>query len=81
MDTNLVVVSSRELDSQASSVAHYPIHLQLTSGLWERHQLETMIEVKSELTGQFLEVPVKVKLIGTKEDQPKNGMKGPNLTF
>lgn len=70
-DTTLVRVSGPEVDHRGDSVANYPIILQLSAALWDRHSLETTIEVLCALTGQVTSIPLKVMLLGSKDDQPR----------
>ena len=72
VDTSLITIETPDSD-QVSNIASYPIRLQLTSSLWERSQLETLIEISCPLTGHSQTVSVEVKLVGSKETQQKLG--------
>ena len=71
-DSSLVSVDSPTTESHTDHTAQYPITLKLTPLLWDRTQLEASIEVKCVTTGQIQVIPVRIQLIGRRDD-PHNG--------
>ncbi|XP_041366942.1 nuclear pore membrane glycoprotein 210-like [Gigantopelta aegis] len=65
-DSSLLMALSPEQDSQSGSVILYPIRLLESLSLWERENLDLWIELTGTLTGQKVEIPVYVKVIGEK---------------
>ena len=71
-DASLITVGAPTSESHHDSIVQYPISLQVSPRLWDRGQLEASIEVKCILTGQKQVIPIRVQLIGHRDD-PQNG--------
>ena len=67
-DTSIVEVLPIERDSQSEHVMHYPIRLKDRATLWELEKLDVEIEVKCVATSQRKTIPVRVKLIGQRQE-------------
>ena len=72
VDGDLIQVDSPERDT-LNGIASFPVVLQLSASLWERSHLETSLEVTCQLTGLTRTVPVRFKLLGSKEEMQKLG--------
>lgn len=71
-DSSLIAIQSPTFEAHTDHIAQYPIELQLSPLLWDRSSLEAFVEVKCLSTGQSQKVPVRIQLIGSKDD-PRNG--------
>ena len=67
-DTSIVEVLKFERDSQSEHVIHYPIRLKDRAALWELEKIDVDIEVKCVATTQKKIIPVRVKLIGQRQE-------------
>ena len=72
VDGDLIQVESPERDT-LNGIASFPVVLQLSASLWERSHLETSLEVTCQLTGLTRTIPVRFKLLGSKEEMQKLG--------
>ena len=71
-DNSLVSIDAPTSEAHTDSVIQYQVTLKLSPLLWDRGQLEASIEIKSITTGQNQLIPVRIQLIGRKDD-PQNG--------
>ncbi len=69
-DPTLIEVLTQERDALSDHVIHFPVRLHDRTALWELERLDVTIEVKCFATGQTQIVPVRIKLIGQKQDVP-----------
>ena len=60
-----------ERDSQSEHMIHFPIRLKDRAALWELEKIDVDIEIKCVATTQKKVIPVRVKLIGQRQDLGK----------
>ncbi len=67
-DVSIVEVLNAERDSQSEHVIHFPVRLRDRAALWELDKIDVEIEIKCVATTQKKIIPVRVKLIGQRQD-------------
>ncbi len=67
-DSSIVEVLDAERDSQSDHMVHFPVRLRDRAALWELEKIDVEIEIRCVATSQKKIIPVRVKLIGSRQE-------------